>query len=989
MGGDDAPRSLRPSRMLPAKALPTAVAALPLAADLQAALDTVECLVHILDADDRIEYANSAWLARLGYHADGTRARRIHDVVHPDSHQRLDALLTRLREHTGAEPIHDEILFRTRNGEAVALEGRWAPRATDGAFAGARVVLREIAPVAVDNHSALRLREQRRLFHSVLTILRANSSGERSEFLALVTRKVANALGVERASVWLLDETHTTLRCEYLHRRGHGGESSAPRIARADHPDYFEAIESKLPVRADDARTHLATRSLCDGYLAPHGILSMIDTPIRLGGHLAGVLCCETTSAPRRWTNDEEEFTLAVAAIILIFLESERRLRAERDLQELNHRLEALVDARTADLASSERRLQYLITATPTVLYTCEPHGDFPTTFISPNVEHGTGHTPAEFTRDPAFWVDHVHPDDLPRVLDSMRASERTGSAAFEYRFRRTDGVYRWVRDSLVVRRDATGAPREIVGSWTDIHDRRLAEAAAVTAATDLRRLIDTANVPIFGTDTQHRINEWNSCAERLTGFTTAEMLGQPLLDRVLPAQRDVLARILDRARQGLGTENVELPIETKDGRTLLLLLNASSRSSASGDVTGMVGVGQDITELRAAERRSLRAQRIESIGTLAGGVAHDINNALAPILLATGLLRKRHPQSDDLLGVMETSARRGASMVRQLLTFAKGVDGQRMPVPSRSVLRELEHIVTSTFPKNITARFRCDEDLAPILGDATQLHQVLLNLCVNARDAMPAGGALEVDATRVSVSPAEARSHGDGAAGDYVLWRVRDSGLGIPAAIVEHIFDPFFSTKSPEQGTGLGLSTALGIVRSHGGFMRVDSAPGRGSTFSVYLPAAPRDPADRDADGTHANGGGSHTEPFHGHGERILVVDDEPAVREVFREILLMLGFTVDAAADARSGLDLLAAAPSGYAGVVTDLHMPGMDGIALTRELRARFGSIPVILSSGRVDKSLAPVLAELRFAAQLDKPFTIESLSDALRRLLAARR
>ncbi|MEY5033401.1 MAG: hypothetical protein RL354_2432, partial [Planctomycetota bacterium] len=728
-----------------------------------------------------------------------------------------------------------------------------------------------------NRHSAARLREQRRLFHSVLAILRANASSERTEFLALVTRNVVQALGVERASVWLLDDTHATLRCAYLHRRGHGGEPHSGRITRADHPDYFEAIESKLPVRADDARTHLATRSLLADYLVPHGIRSMLDTPIRLGGHLAGVLCCETTSAPRHWTNDEEEFTLAVAAIVLIFLESERRRRAERELQELNHRLEGIVEARTADLASSERRLQYLITSTPTVLYTCEPHGDYATTFISPNVERGFGHPPAAFTRDPAFWVDHVHPDDLTRALAAMRESERSGRAEFEYRFRRADGVYRWVRDTLVVLRDAGGAPREIVGSWTDIHDRRLAEAAAITAATDLRRLIDTANAPIFGTDTRHRVNEWNHCAERLTGFTTEEMLGQPLVDRVSPAQRDAIARILDRALEGLGTENVELPIETKDGRTLLLLLNASSRSSASGDVTGMVGVGQDITELRAAERRSLRAQRLESIGTLAGGVAHDINNALAPILLATGLLRKRHPQSDDLLGVMETSARRGASMVRQLLTFAKGVDGQRVPVPSKSVLRELEHIVTSTFPKNITARFRCDEDLAPILGDATQLHQVLLNLCVNARDAMPAGGALEVDATRVSVSPAEARSHGDGAAGDYVLWRVSDSGLGIPAAIVEHIFDPFFSTKSPEQGTGLGLSTALGIVRSHGGFMRVDSAPGRGSTFSVYLPAAPRDPADRDADGAHANGGGSHTEPFHGHGERILVVDDEP----------------------------------------------------------------------------------------------------------------
>jgi signal transduction histidine kinase/CheY-like chemotaxis protein len=465
-------------------------------------------------------------------------------------------------------------------------------------------------------------------------------------------------------------------------------------------------------------------------------------------------------------------------------------------------------------------------------------------------------------------------------------------------------------------------------------------------------------------------------------------VLGTPLLDRVAASNssdtpRETVARILDRACGGTETENFELPLVNRDGRTILLLLNASTRRNAAGEITGMVGVGQDITELRAAERRSLRAQRLESIGTLAGGVAHDVNNALAPILLATGLLRKRHPESHDLLDVMESSARRGASMVRQLLTFAKGVDGARVPVPSKSVLKELEHIVSSTFPKSIEARFHCEQDLPTVIGDATQLHQVLLNLCVNARDAMPAGGVLEVDARRAEVSVAEARTHGDGAAGDYILWRVRDTGAGMAPAVVEHIFDPFFSTKSPDQGTGLGLSTALGIVRSHGGFMRVDSAPGHGSTFSVYLPAAASGAGD-----TAESRDGRRT-TFRGHGERILVVDDEPAVREVFREILATLGMQVETAADAETGLALLAQAPGAYSGVLTDLHMPRMDGLAFTREIRRCHGDLPVILSSGRVDKQLATTIADLGILAQLDKPFSIDALSDALQRMLGARR
>jgi PAS domain S-box-containing protein len=879
--------------------------------------------------------------------------------------------------------------------DALAAAGTSPSNARHESATAAPLELRELQPPAGGNHSARRLRDQRRLFQSVLSILRANSTRDQTEFLALVTRKVAHALGVARVGVWLFDDARDAIHCAHLHTEGRHGQLPPPRtrFTRADHPAYFEAIESTLPVRADDVRAHLATRSFNECYHVPLGITSALDTPIRLGGHLAGVLCCEAIGDTRRWTHDEEEFTLAVAAMVLIFLESERRRAAERDLQELNHRLEGIVEARTAALARSERRMQHLITATPTVIYTCEPSGEYRTTFISPNVEQGFGHTPAAFTGDPSFWIDHIHPDDLARVLATMAESERSGKMECEYRFRRADGVYRWVRDTLALLRDEHGQPREMVGSWTDIHDRRMAESAAVAAATDLRRLIDTANAPIFGTDTHHLVNEWNHCAERITGFTKAEMIGTPLLDRMSlggtaahhagSAPRDAVSRILDRACAGVETETFELPLATKDGRTLLLLLNASTRRNASGDITGMVGVGQDITELRAAERRSLRAQRLESIGTLAGGVAHDVNNALAPILLATGLLRKRHPESHDLLEVMESSARRGASMVRQLLTFAKGVDGARVPVPSKSVLKEIEHIVSSTFPKSIEARFRCESELPPILGDATQLHQVLLNLCVNARDAMPAGGVLEVAALRAEVSAAEARSHGDGAAGAYILWRVCDSGAGIPAAILEHIFDPFFSTKSPDQGTGLGLSTAIGIVRSHGGFMRVESAPGRGSTFSVYLPAA----ASSTDDTADARDGWRTT--FRGNGERILVVDDEPAVREVFREILAMLGLQVDTAADAEEGLELLAQAPGAYRGVLTDLHMPRMDGLAFTREIRRRHGDIPVILSSGRVDKNLAATISHLGILAQLDKPFTIDTLSNALRRMLGTRR
>ena len=937
----------------------------------------VSDLVQSVYADGRIRFVNDSWLTRLGYTRAEAASMNIFEVIHPDSHEHCMSFMQRLM--AGEDVGEVEVIFRTKSGESVHLEGRATVNFENGQPIATRGVFREVISPKRLELSIQRLREQRRLFHSVLSMLRANDTKSRADFLDLVTRKAAQALGVSRVSVWLFDDERKHIACECLYDSGRCLGRTAQTLSRADHPAYFEAIESKLPVRADDAHTHLATRSFGAGYLAPLGITSMLDSPIRLGEHFEGVLCCEHTGEPRRWTNEEEEFTLAVAAIVLIFLETERRLAADRKLHELNAQLEQLVEARTHDLADSKRRLQFLITSTPAVIYTCETSGDFHTTFISPNVEAQFGYTAQDFTTGTTFWIDRVHPDDRVAAMAAMETAVREGSVDCEYRFLNGDGTYRWVRDALVLNRDEAGRPLELIGSWLDINARRLAEQAADAAAADLRRLIETANAPIFGKDRDHNINEWNRCAERLTGYSRHDVIGRRLTDFVEAEHRERVRRVLDLALLGIETANFEFPMTTKDGRHLLLLLNASTRRDASGAIVGMVGVGQDITEHREAERRSLRAQRLESIGTLAGGVAHDINNALSPILLATGLFRKRHPDSKDLIDVMESSARRGASMVQQLLTFAKGVDGQRVAVRTKPLFKELEQIVSSTFPKDIAARFACADDIPEVSGDSTQLHQVLLNLCVNARDAMPDGGRLTVEATRRFISPIEAHAFGeDCVPGEFVQWRIGDTGLGIPKELVERIFEPFYSTKSPEKGTGLGLSTTLGIVRSHGGFMRVQSRLGEGSVFSVFLPVAGSTREEAPPSAPSAE--------LRAHGQTVLVVDDEPAVREILRQILTSLGLQVRVANDGRAALEQILNSSVPFAAIITDLHMPVMDGIALAREARRLHPRIPLILSSGRVDKAHAAAIEEIGFTGTLAKPFTLESLSAALGPLLA---
>jgi len=390
-----------------------------------------------------------------------------------------------------------------------------------------------------------------------------------------------------------------------------------------------------------------------------------------------------------------------------------------------------------------------------------------------------------------------------------------------------------------------------------------------------------------------------------------------------------------------------------------------------------VVAAVRDVTDRQKLEQQARRAQRMEAIGTLAGGIAHDLNNALAPITMSLSLLRAR-PDNPRMIDTMERSAMRAVGMVRQLLAFAKGAEGQRVPVETRHLVTDLEAIIRPTFPKNIQVVTRVPETAPMVLGDATQLHQVLLNLCVNARDAMPGGGTLTLGTAAVVVDAAFAASAQDANAqpGRYVVLRVADTGTGIPPEVAERMFDPFFTTKGPEYGTGLGLSTVLGVVKGHGGFIQVASHAGIGTTFTVYLPA--------DAGAVVETPAEKH-EGFTGAGETVLFVDDEAAVREAARQVLRRLNLTPVLAADGAEALAQVARYRDRLHAVVTDLHMPKMDGLAFVYALRELLPDIPVIVSSGRLDDGPAAEFMALGVHLILDKPFTEDSLANALKAAL----
>ncbi len=404
--------------------------------------------------------------------------------------------------------------------------------------------------------------------------------------------------------------------------------------------------------------------------------------------------------------------------------------------------------------------------------------------------------------------------------------------------------------------------------------------------------------------------------------------------------------------------------IEQVDG-TILERHSAPVRGS-DGTYYGRVWTFHDLTERRKLEAQFLRAQRMESIGTLASGVAHDLNNILTPIMMSVSVLRMKipEPMRDSLFETIESSAERGAQIVKQVLTFGRGVEGERHPLQVGLLLQEMEQMIRSTFPKNIAVEAVNEPNLWPLLGDATQLHQVLLNLCVNARDAMPDGGRLRLSAANLDIDTSYASMLPEISPGPHVLLEVQDNGSGIPPEIVDRIFDPFFTTKGVGKGTGLGLSTVHGIVKGHGGLLKVTSAPGHGTTFQIYLPAVPDQEAVAGAD--------TLTPPPAGHGELVLVVDDEPAITNAARTVLEANGYRVLLAHDGAAALAEISLHMHDIAVMLTDVMMPVMDGALLVRTLRKMPVSIPVIGSTGLAEKAHLDELRALNTEAILRKPY-----------------
>lgn len=687
------------------------------------------------------------------------------------------------------------------------------------------------------------------------------------------------------------------------------------------------------------------------------------------------------------------------------------------------------------------------------------------TTFFSTQWKTMLGYGEGEIGPTQESWESLIHPDDRSRVQLAVRAHLGGETAVYEceHRLRRKDGTYVWVLGrGLVVDRSPEGQPRRVVGTQTDISQRKRAEQALRESEARFRSYIENAPVAVMVVNRQGHYVDCNPAAVRLLGYARDELFTMSIAslvavedqpgarahfqqvvesglaqgefrllhkgggqrwvavhasrisdDRFMAYCLDVTARkeaealvrqqsaalqaaanaivITDQAgtiewvnpafcavsgytaqeavgknpraliKSGHQDEEFyrvlwqtisagqvwrgEIINRRKDGKEYTEEMTITPIRDERGSITHYVAIKQDITERKSLEAQLLRTQRLESVGRLASGIAHDLNNILAPVLLAPIILREviKDPSVLSIVDSVEASAQRGADIVRQLLTFGRGVEAKRVPLSLRSLIADMMKIMTETFPRNIETRQAIPPQVLLVDGDPTQLHQLLMNLCVNARDAMPEGGTLSISITETTVDEARARIYAWAEPGPYVMLSVQDTGTGIAREHLDKIFDPFFTTKAPGEGTGLGLSTAIGIARNHRGFIEVQSALGRGTTFQVYLPQSksvstrPTTPP---------------AEPLlKGHGQHVLLVDDEESVRHVLGQILRTSGYQPTLAVNGVEALAALHAGTVSYAAVITDLMMPVMDGWTLIKLLKEQHAPVKIIAISGHL--------------------------------------
>lgn len=685
---------------------------------------------------------------------------------------------------------------------------------------------------------------------------------------------------------------------------------------------------------------------------------------------LWGLLIVHQCSRTRNW--QESELALLRLLTVQVAIAIGQGELYQKIQTELEHRKRAEMA-----VGESESRFRIIANNAPVLIWISDTNKLC--TFLNQTWLDYTGKTIEQELGN--GWTQGVYQADRERCWQLYAAAfDRREEFTMEYRLQRADGEYGWILDRGVPHFDSNGEFTGYIGSCVDISSRKQAEANLREREAQLRTALNAAAMGTWTWEVDTNQIVLSERSQTILGCTEDSNTLDTLLERIHPEDR---LEIKQRAKQAIDEGElyeIETRVAISDRGYRWIGVRGHVLLDSEKQPQRMIGVVADITEKKRLDEQSLRNQRLESLGSLAGGVAHDLNNILTPIMMSVQLLpltlSQINPRSKELLQMLENNVLRGSALVQQVLSFARGIEGKRGIVQVKHLIRDIKQIATETFPKSIEIQTNVPSNLPTAIADATQIHQVLLNLAINARDAMPDGGRLNISAIDLAIDEEYVQEHPHAKVGSYIVISVSDTGVGIAPEKIAEIFEPFFTTKGDLGGTGLGLATVINIIQSHDGFIDVVSQIGQGTQFNVFIPATEvAEPESND----------NITIPS-GNQELILVADDEATIREITKASLETHNYRVITVNDGIEAVATYVKQQAEIAVVVMNMMMPGMDGATAIRTLQKINPEVKIVASSGRNFTSKIFNDRHLKIRSFLVKPYTTQTLLETIKDAIA---
>lgn len=598
--------------------------------------------------------------------------------------------------------------------------------------------------------------------------------------------------------------------------------------------------------------------------------------------------------------------------------------------------------------------------------------------FNSLSYQRVLGYSPEELQASSAF--EQIHPDDRERVKKAAEGARKTGlGTTLQYRLRHKNGAWLVLESTSSVIRNAKGEPEKLVIVNRDTTERKRAEEALRRSEADFRSVVEDAPYGIYRASVAGQLLQVNPALRRMLGYEQEQDLLRKDLATDVFLHKGEYQRLTEHLTRTVEVKDIEMEWRKQDETPITVRCSGRRINDEQGNPACFEVFAEDVSEKRVLEKQLRMAQKMEAIGRLSGGIAHDFNNLLGVIIGYSRVLRKSLGQENELSEhavEIEKAGERAAAMTKQLLAFSR----QQVLTPEvlnlNTLVTDMEKMLPRLLGEDIGVSLSLDPSLGSVKADQSQIHQVIMNLAVNARDAMPNGGKLRIQTANAHIDQAYTRTHPGSRVGDYVCLSVTDTGTGMDPAILTHIFEPFFTTKERGKGTGLGLATVYGIVKQSNGYIWVDSAPGKGASFQTYLPLH----VGQVAEESKSNSG----EKLHG-SEKILLVEDSEPLKKLAQRFLEAAGFRVLAAPSGEEALEVAARYSGTFDLLLTDVVMPGMNGRVLAEQLLPRQPGMRVLYMSGYTDSFIAGHGVLDVGTHLLHKPFTDEVLIRKVREVL----